>query len=197
MVGSDSLSYFAMRSMLLFGTATLVHDNLLWNYPIFKFFAENIINGHFPLWNPFDHGGEPFYPLLVQVRLLEPITLLIIYLGHFISNDIIILFNWDHFIKSLIMVAGVYIVFRTLAANLFVRLSLIPILLYSSFILGSFREDFTFQFLWIPFITYFLLRIVYYKDSRWYNWLLLASFIGLNWQSYFLAAHGYFSSFFL
>lgn len=178
---------YAMRSMLLFGQATLVHDNILWNYPIFKFFAENVINGHFPLWNPFEHSGEPFYPLLGQAKLLDPITLLTIYLGHFISNDIVILFNWDHFIRSLIMVGGVYIVFRTLAANPFVRLSLIPILLYSSFMLGSFRENFTFQFLWISFITYFLLRIVYYKDSRWHNWFLLASFIGLNWQSYFFS----------
>ena len=187
---------YTMRSMLLFGQATLVHDNLLWNYPIFKFFAENIINGHFPLWNPFDHGGEPFYPLLGQAKLLDPITLLTIYLGHFISNDIIILFNWNHFIKSLIMVAGVYIVFRPLTESLFIRLSLIPILLYSSFMLGSFREDFTSQFIWIPFITYFLLRIVYYKYYRWYNWLLLASIIGLNWQSYFFTGTWIFIFFF-
>ena len=121
---------FAMRSMLLFGTATLVHDNLFWNYPIFKFFAENLINGYFPFWNPFEHAGEPFYTLLGQAKLLDPITLLSIYLGHFISNDIIMLFNWNHFIKSLIMVAGVYIVFRPLTESLFIRLSLIPILLY-------------------------------------------------------------------
>lgn len=174
-----------MKSMLLFGETTLIHDNLLWNYPVFQFFAENIINGHFPFWNPFDHGGEPFYPILGHVRLLEPIALLIIYFGHFICNDIVLLFNWHHFIKSLIMVVGVYIVFRPFAANLFIRLSLIPILLYSSLFLGSFREDFTTQFFWVPFITYFLLRIIYYKDYRWHNWFLLASLIGLNWQSYF------------
>ncbi len=179
---------YTMRSMLLFGQATLVHDNLLWNYPIFKFFAENIVNGHFPFWNPFEHGGEPFYPLLVQIRLLEPITLLVIYIGRFISNDILILFNWNRFILSLIMVSGIYIVLRSFAKNLFIKLTLIPILLYSSIMLGSFRQDAILnQFVWVPFIAFFLLRIIYYKDYSWRNWITLSVFIGLNWQSYFFS----------
>jgi hypothetical protein len=190
MVGAAATAYliFTMRAMLLFGTATLVHDNLLWNYPIFKFFAENIINGHFPFWNPFDHGGEPFYPLLVQIRLLEPVTLIIIYIGRFISNDILMLFNWNRFILSLIMVSGIYIVLRSFAKYLFIRLTLMPILLYSSIMLGSFRQDAILnQFIWIPFIAFFLLRIIYYKDYRWRNWIMLSVFIGLNWQSYFFS----------
>lgn len=189
-VGTAAVVYlmFVMRAMLLFGTATLVHDNLLWNYPIFKFFAENIINDHFPFWNPFDHGGEPFYPLLVQIRLLEPVTLLIIYIGRFISNDILMLFNWNRFILSLIMVSGIYIVLRSFAKYLFIRLTLIPILLYSSIMLGSFRQDAILnQFIWIPFIAFILLRIIYYRDCRWYNWIMLGVFIGLNWQSYFFS----------
>ena len=179
---------YTMRSMLLFGQATLVHDNLLWNYPIFKFFAENIINGHFPFWNPFDHGGEPFYPLLLQIRLLEPVTILIIYLGRFISNDILMLFNWNRFIQSLFVVFGIYIVLRAFSKHLFIRLTLIPILLYSSVMMGSFRQDAILnQFIWIPFIVFFLLRIIYYKDYHWRNWIMLGVFIGLNWQSYFFS----------
>ncbi|MBI5042548.1 MAG: YfhO family protein [Nitrospirae bacterium] len=189
-VGTAAVVYliYTMRAMLIFGQATLVHDNLLWNYPIFRFFAENIINGHFPFWNPFEHGGEPFYPLLVQIRLLEPVTLLIIYIGRFISNDILMLFNWNRFILSLIMVSGIYIVLRSFAKYLFIRLTLIPILLYSSIMLGSFRQDAILnQFIWIPFIAFFLLRIIYYRDCRWYNWIMLGIFIGLNWQSYFFS----------
>jgi len=188
---------YTMKSMLLFGETTLAHDNLLWNYPVFQFFAENIINGHFPLWNPFSHAGEPFYPIIGQMRLLEPITLLIIYLGKFISNDIVMLFNWNRFILSIIMACGVYIVLRRFANHLFIRLSLIPILLYSSFMLGSFRQDAILnQFLWLPFVAHFLLRIIYYKDYRWHNWLLLAGLIGLNWQSYFFTGTWIFLLFF-
>lgn len=189
---------YLLRSMLIFGNTTLSHDNILWNYPIFQFFAENIINGNFPLWNPFCHGGEPFYPILTQVRLLEPITLLTIYLGKFLTDEIVILFNWNRIIQSLIMAFGIYIVLRQWAKDLFITLSLIPILLYSSFMLGSFQQDAILnQFLWAPFITYFLLRIVYYRDYRWHNWLFLSSLIGLNWQSYFFTGIWIFFLFFL
>ena len=92
---------------------------------------------------------------------------------------------------------GIYS-FRSIAKHLFVRLSLIPILLYSSFILGSFRQDsILYQFAWIPYIAYFLLRIVYHKDYRWHNWFVLAGLIGLNWQSYFFAGTWVFLLFFL
>lgn len=188
---------FTMRSMLLFGTATLVHDNFSWGYPIFQFFAENIIHGQFPFWNPFSHAGEPFYPLISSIRLLEPVTLLMIYIGRFISNDILMLFNWNRFILSLIMVSGIYIVLRSFTKYLFIRLTLMPILLYSSIMLGSFRQDGILnQFLWVPFITFFLLRIVYYKDYRWHNWLMLGGLIGLNWQSYFFTGTWIFLLFF-
>ena len=62
MVGFLALTYsiYSLRSMLIFGRTTLIHDNFYWYYPIFHFFSENIISGHYPLWNPFSHGGEPF-----------------------------------------------------------------------------------------------------------------------------------------
>ncbi|MCP4990036.1 MAG: hypothetical protein GY928_29520, partial [Colwellia sp.] len=105
---------YKLRSTLIFGKTTFCHDNILWNYPIFQFFAENIMHNRFPFWNPFTHGGEPLYPLLAQLRFWEPVTLLTIYLGQFISNDIVVLFNWNFITKSLLMAFGVYIVFRTL-----------------------------------------------------------------------------------
>lgn len=189
---------YKMRSTLIFGKTTFFHDNIMWNYPIFQFFAENIMNGRFPFWNPFTHGGEPLYPVLAQLRLFEPITLLTIYLGKFISNDIAILFNWNFVNKSLMMAFGVYIVFRPLATHLFIRLSLIPILLYSSFMVVSFRQCGLFdQFILIPFVAYFLLRIVYYKDYRWHNWFALAGTIGINWQSYFFTGTWTFLLFFV
>ncbi|MCK5655128.1 MAG: YfhO family protein [Candidatus Aureabacteria bacterium] len=177
-----------LRIFLLKGETTLMHDNFYWGYPVFQFFTENILNGHFPLWNPFTHAGEPFYPVLFTARLLDPNILLSIFLGKFFTNDIILLYNWTFFLQNLIMVFGIYLLFRPLARNLFVRLSLIPILLYSSLILVSFRQGLPLRtFIWVPFITYFLLRIIYYKDYRWHNWLFLSGLIGLNWQFYYFS----------
>jgi hypothetical protein len=189
---------YKMRSTLISGNTTFYHDNMLWNYPVFQFFAESILNNHFPFWNPFTHSGEPLYPILAQLRLFEPITLLTIYLGQFISNDIVLLFNWNLITKSLLMVFGVYIVFRPLTRHLFIRLSLIPILLFSSFMVVSFRQCGLYdQFILVPYVMFFLLRIVYYKDCRWHNWLVLAVTIGLNWQSYFFTGTWIFLLFFL
>ncbi|MBW1742172.1 MAG: YfhO family protein [Deltaproteobacteria bacterium] len=178
---------YTLRSMLVLHETTFIHDHLYWGYPVFQFFAESIIHGHFPLWNPFTHGGEPFYPIVIHLRLLEPITLLTIYVGKYLgSNDLVSLYNWAHFVQNIVMVFGVYIVFRTLAANIFIRVSLIPILLFFSFMFSPFRQAAAiYQFLYVPYIMYFLLRITYHKDYRWHNWLLLAALIGVNWQSYY------------
>lgn len=182
----------------MLGETTFIHDNIYWNYPVFHFFAENIINGYFPYWDPFSHSGEPFYPILGQFRFLEPIGLSTIYFGQFITDDIVTLFNWNRFIQSLVMAFGVYIVLHPWAKHLSIRLTLMPILLYSSFMLGSFIQDAIInQFVWIPYITFFLLRIVYYKDYRWHNWFVLAGLIGLNWQSYLFTGTWIFLLFFL
>ncbi len=189
---------YLLRSLLIFGDTTFQHDVYAWGLPIFHFFAESIANGHYPLWNPFSHSGEPFFPLLVSVRLLEPIALLTAYLGRFISNDTVVLFGWVIFLQSLIMGFGVYIVLRPLTANIFVRLSLMPVLLFSSFMLASFHQDgILYQFVWAPYVAYFLTRIIYYKDTRWSNWLMLASVTGMNWQSYFFSGTWIFILFFL
>jgi len=177
-----------LSSMLITAETTLTHDNYYWYYPIFQFFAENIANGQFPLWNPFTHAGEPFYPILPQFRLFEPLVILNISLGQLVTDDIVLLFNWNRVIQSLVMLFGIYIVFRSFTKHLLIRLTLIPILLYSSLLLGSFRQDAILnQFLWVPYITFFLLQIIYYKDYRWRNWLLLSVLIGINWQSYFFS----------
>jgi len=108
-------------------------------------------------------------------------------MGKFLGiNDLVSLYNWGHVVQNIVMVFGVYIAFRTLAANIFIRISLIPILLYSSFMFSPFRQaGVIYQFVWVPYVTYLLLRIVYNRDYRWHNWLILAALIGINWQSYY------------
>ena len=148
---------YLLRSMLLYGETTLLHDNI-YGYPFFQYFAENIINGNYPFWNPFSNGGEPFYPIISLQTYYEPITLLTIYIGSFITDDIVMIFNWHKVVKILFMLLGVYIVLRLHTKHLFIRLSLIPILLYSSFLLVSFHANSSIKiFFWVPWITYFLL----------------------------------------
>lgn len=193
-----SVLVYLLRSMLVYGETTLTHDNYYWYYPVFQFFAESIINGHYPLWNPFSHGGEAFFPIPFQFHLLDPLTWMIIYSGHFFTNDTVMLFNWTRILQSIFMGFGVYIVLRPFAKHPFIRMALIPILFYSSFMLGACRQDAILnQFTWVPFITYFLLRIVYYKDYRWGNWLAFSALVGLKFQSYFFSGVWVFFLFFI
>jgi hypothetical protein len=195
-LGAIAFLVYLLRSMLLYSETTLVHDNI-YGYPYFQYFAENIINGSYPFWNPFSHGGEPLYPILSLYTFYEPISLLVIYIGSFITDDIVMIFNWHKVVKILFSLLGVYFVLRLYTKYIFIQITLIPIMLYSSFLLVSFHANSTIRiFLWVPWITYFLLRIIWHKDCRWFNWIVLASLIGLNWQSYWFAGTWTFLLFF-
>ncbi len=188
---------YILRSMLFLGQTTMGNESIAVRYSIFQYFAENIINGVYPLWNPFTHAGEPLWPLLINFRLLD-IQPLVIYLAQFITDDLVIIFNWGYVTRNVIMLVGVYIVLRLFAIRLFIRLTLIPILLFSSLMFISFSAPaFASHFLTIPYIAYFLFRITCLKDHRWFNWLFLAGLIGLNWQGNLFGSMAVFLFFFL
>ena len=141
--------------------------------------AVSIFCRKYTIWNPFTHGGEPFYLSVFQLRLLDPAVIVNAYLGRFFTDDILMIFNWNHFIQSLLMVFGSYLFLRQFTVHSFVRLTLIPILLLSSFFLVSFRQVGTLhQFMWFPYIIYFLFRIIYNRDYRWHNFLFFAICVG-------------------
>jgi hypothetical protein len=175
-----------LRPLLITGKTILTHDNLYWGYPVYQFWTDGILSGHYPFWNPFSHGGEPFYPVPLQFKLLDPVRILVALAGHLVTADAVILFNWDCVIRQTILALGVYLLLRPLASHPVIRISLVPILLYSSFMLGSFRQDGIInQFTYVPFIMLMLRRLVVDKDRRWCNWCVLAALVGLSWQSYF------------
>jgi hypothetical protein len=181
----------------LSGQATFAHDNFLWNFPVFHFFVENLSSGHLPLWNPYTHAGEPVYPILAQMRLFEPLSLLTIGIGRWFTKDTTTLFNWDRLIQVLIQAFGVYLLLRPLATRLLTRCCLIVVVCFSSLFLCSFPQDgILSQFCWTPFIAIFLLRIVYAKDLRWFNWLFLGAFLGIRCQSYWFVGTAMFLLFF-
>ena len=62
---------------LFFEDMTLKHDDVLW-YGMFHYFTESLWAGEFPYWNPYVHGGEPFYYVWNIIRLTDPVTLLTI-----------------------------------------------------------------------------------------------------------------------
>jgi hypothetical protein len=173
---------------LITGSTTLRHDHIYWGVPVYGFFAESVGLGRLPLWNPFTHGGEPFYLPLFQLRLLDPPALLVALAGWGLGSDPVTLYAWDRFVRGVVVGAGSYLVLRIWARQLLTRLSLIPIVLFSSVQWSLVRQmAVAEQFLVAPLVLLFFLRIVYLADNRWRNWIAGALLLGLNFQSYFFS----------
>jgi len=179
---------FTLKSFLL-GQTSFQHDNTNWAYPIFHFFTESLLNGHLPLWNPFEHGGEPFYPLIGVARLFDPTDLLTIGVGSFFTRDTLILQHWARVVKTLVTLGATYVCIRPWIPSLWGKLVLFPLLLFSYYSFGSFREQsFLDIFVTIPFTYFFLQRILFFDDSRWINWIGIGATLGLNTQVYHFTA---------
>ncbi len=180
---------------LVSGRTTLRHDHLYWGVPVYSFFFESLRHGQLPLWNPFTHGGEPFYLPLFQLRLLDPVAGAVALAGKALDADAITLYGWDRFGRGIVIAAGCHLLLRLWARHLLTRLVLIPILLFSSAQWALVRQmALAEQFLLTPLVALFLLRIVYWRDHRWRSWLAGALLFGLNFQTYFFTGTAVFVS---
>lgn len=189
LAGTILLLVALLKDMLILGRSTMAHDNLYWNYPMYHFFADSLIGGRLPLWDPFNNGGVPFYPMVLLGSYLEPVALFTtVFLSEF-TSDTLILFHWTRFLLSVTSLVGAYCVLRLFCRSLTARLALLPPLFLSYMMLGSFAQPSLIQlFAWTPWTLYFFLRIVHFKDYRVANWCLLAATLGINFQSYYFAA---------
>jgi len=185
----SAVCLFAFQKLLFSGTTTLPHDNLYWLFPLFHHFAESLLNGQLPLWNPYEHGGEAFFPILVSGRFLDPIIPLTVLIGGHFTRDTLVLMHWSLFLEAWVNILGAYLFLRCFTTSLWVRVALMPLLFFSLLMLGWHRQTgILLAFTWIPFIAYFLLRLTIFKDRRLSNWLFLGGFVGLNWQFYYFVS---------
>jgi hypothetical protein len=178
---------FFWRNNLFYGTALFSHDNAYWSYPIFRFVTERILHGENPFWNPYSHGGEPFLPMLLQLRMLSPTILLPMLFGSLFTKSIPLLFHWTRLFEMLFCLSGIYLVLRPIAKQIWTRAILIPILIFSGLMLNPCRQDGILSiFLFVPWIELFSSRIFLEGRSTWRNWITLALCLGLQSFSYFL-----------
>jgi hypothetical protein len=175
---------FLLRSVLIAPTHSFSYDSFNWTYPIFHFFTGQLLRGEWPWWNPFEHGGEPFYPFLIAFRLFDPVLLGTIGLGQFFTSDTLILFHWTRVVQLVVMSLGSYLLLRRFLLGR-QRLFLIPLVLYSSFFLSSLGQDgFLNQFQWAPWAVLVLYRLIEGKGGRLTNVLWLSLLVGMHFQSY-------------
>jgi hypothetical protein len=176
---------YAARGLLFSGEQLLAHDNALWGYPLFSYFADGLLHGHIPLWNPFSHGGEPLMPAYLQLRLLDPVTFATILTAGFFTEKLVIIFNWCWLTKCLTASLGVQFLMRRWARNPFTRAALAPVVVLSSLTLSSFHQDgYLHQFYSAPFALLFMFRLLEGRTNLC-NWLAGCFFLGQSFQSYF------------
>jgi hypothetical protein len=175
---------WVLRS-LLSGATTLTHDNLLWNYPVFLAYFEDIAKGVIPTYNFLSRFGEPFLPLAMHMRFVDPIeTLLGGVLWHF-SNDKLLVYNLFRYALALINTLGAYFFLRAYTPRLWIRGMLLVSMLFGSMFLGNFMQDgILSQFLWTPFICIFLRSRFWHKTPTPWDWFALGTMLALSFLSY-------------
>lgn len=175
---------FELRHLLFAGAFVPSHDNAIWNLPFFAYFADGLLHGHIPLWNPFSHGGEPFFPAIIQERMLDPINLIVIWVAHWFTNDLIVMFDWDWFARCLVASIGIQMLMRRWAETTIVKCTLAIIAVFSTATLSSFhQEGILNQFYTAPLTLFFLFRLLE-GNRRWVNFAGFVFFAGQSMQSY-------------
>ncbi len=174
---------------VLTGRLTLGHDNVFGDIPLFHHFAASLLEGSLPFWDPYSTTGVPYYFILPHIRLLDPLTYLVVLVGGTFTRDTVILFHWNRAILSLVTAGGVYLLLRPWCKTLGARLAVLPVAILSYFTLGSFRQPGVFHnFAWQPFLIYFLIRLVYRRQHQWSSWLWLGGVLVIMTQSYYVVS---------
>lgn len=180
-----SVIAYLFKDALIYGKLTFTHDTFLWVYPIFTYFADGILHGHIPMWNPFTRGGEPIFASYIQTHLLDVADVACIYLASFFTNDLTIIFNWDRFLRFILTGVGSYLLLQLWAVEKITKICLLIVALGSYISMnGIYQPGFCDQYYLAPFIAYFLILILE-GDDRWRNWLAIVFFMGQTFQSYF------------
>lgn len=90
------------------------HDTIIW-YGVFSYFADALLHGFFPFWNPYMNCGEPFFLNIGTLHLLDPSALFLIFIGKLFKANIFELYHYDFFLRYVIFILGSYFFFRYIA----------------------------------------------------------------------------------
>ena len=135
-----ALKVYLLRKMLIFGDKTFSHDIFHWFLSIFSFFVDSLKQGNFPLWDLYSQGGVPFYPLIVGLKMLDPVLLLISFIALSFTDNLILVFNWVFFGQLVFMSLVTYIFLRNFADGTFIKITLFLCFCFPSFFFHPFAQ---------------------------------------------------------
>jgi hypothetical protein len=174
--------FFFLRDMLFFGRKMLSHD-AIWFYGVFHYFAESLYNGFFPLWDPYNYCGQPFYTNIGILHMLNPIAVFIIFIGKIFKFSLLSIYHWHYVIKLIVTGIGVYLCYRQTTKYRISSLFLLFVFFFSSFTFASFRQPgVLYPISWTPWMMFFAIRLLRRWD--WFNLIGLALFLGMSMMAY-------------
>ena len=177
-----SMLFFLFVYKILTAQSMLSHDSIRW-YGVYHLFADSLLNGIFPYWDPFDSCGQPFYYNLGILRLYEPITVGFIMLQKVFNSSILSIYHWEYIIRIWLVALGVYLCYRQTNKYLLSSCMVFAVFLFSSFAVTCFRQNgVLYVFFWTPLAMYFFLKLL--KDFSLYNVIGFSFFIGLSLINY-------------
>ena len=107
----------ALCAPVLFDGAVCRHDTLK-HFPFFAYFLHNFSGAMPPLWSPFTHAGESFFPYMAACGLLKPdMPLFVILHKLFPALPLLRLFHWEIFASLSFFLAGGFLFLSRLGKN--------------------------------------------------------------------------------
>ncbi|MBI5234521.1 MAG: YfhO family protein [Deltaproteobacteria bacterium] len=110
------LSFVLNWNILISKELMATHDTLR-GYSLYAYFADNLLNGHIPLWNPYVNAGEPFFPTIDVKQYWLPINILSVAFIWITGADLFSAYHYMLFAYYMVFVAGCYAFFRQISHN--------------------------------------------------------------------------------
>jgi hypothetical protein len=132
---------FALGEDFFSGSVLMTHDNYYWALPAFTHWARSILNFDLPFFDFFSNGGVPFGPLLVQLRMVDPIDMLTTIFSVTVTDNIVGAFNIKTALMALLNAASAYLFLSIFLKNTVSKLFAITTLMFSCYVLGTFRQN--------------------------------------------------------
>jgi hypothetical protein len=166
-------------------------DNIWW-YGTFQFFIESASQGVIPFWNPFSHGGEPFFFMFSHFRLIDPLILIPVIITWIVDVDLLSLFHLYYCLRVFIYLLGVYVLIRSLFTD--PKVVILTMLLFLS--VENFYAIFASFFhldnkCWVPWFLHSVILAYRTRQRRYFlsAGLFLGIFIGgTTYMSIFFGA---------
>lgn len=175
--------FLIVYAPVIFTRTRIFSHDTIWFYGIFQYFSESLLNGVFPLWDPYNYSGQPFYPNLSIMHLINPLTIIIVFTNKILNLSLLTLYHCNYMFLIIFSGVGAYLFFYEAYKDKLAAIFMFFIFIFSSFTPICLRQaGFLYTFLWVPWIMFFIIRLL--KDINLFNSIGAGFFIGMAMGGY-------------